>query len=56
MYKHEDISVNIPKHMLLSLVPKAKNKLHIIPHSKNDPVHAVEIQNPSLTTTHSYIV
>ena len=56
MYKYEEISVNISKHMLTSLVPKVKNKLHIILHFKNSPIHAVEIQNPSLTKTHFYII
>ena len=56
MYKYEDISVNVLKSMLPSIVPKVLKKLYIIAYFQNAPIHTVEIQNPSLTTTHSYIV
>ena len=45
MYKHEDIFINIFKNMLALVVSKVFKKLHIISHSQNTPIHAVEIQN-----------
>ena len=38
MYQNKDISVNITKYMLPSVVPKVLRKPHNIPHSQKTPI------------------